>query len=153
MGNQGVKAIVGVVLLIAGLALIVWQVKRQSNDPDKNSFLSESQQKGQEALQSLFGQVNGKWDNNALWADQKTKKEYVPVAKEVFGDSPTMDGITIIDANPDSEDLSQINLVLQVGSIEQCVIINLRPGKDNKYAVVEVRKDSMTVKDYKSNYL
>ena len=152
MGNQNVKAIVGVVLLIAGIALIIWQVKRMSNDPGKNTLITEAQQKGQTALESFFGQVNGKWSNDALWIDKATKTAGVTAAKEIFGDSPNMADIKIIDAATDTEYQNQIDLVLQVGNAEQCVFVNLREV-NTKYVIVELRKDTMTISEYKKNYL
>ena len=153
MGNQSVKAIVAVVVLICGIALITWQVKRMSNDPGKDTLMSETQQKGQAALETFFGQVNGKWNSDALWVDKATKTAGSSVAKEIFGDTPSISDIKIIDAAPDTEYPNQIDLVLQVGNIDQCVFFNLRQGKDTKFVVVEIRKDTMTIADYKKNYL
>ena len=103
MGNQSVKAIVAVVVLICGIALITWQVKRMSNDPGKDTLMSETQQKGQAALETFFGQVNGKWNSDALWVDKATKTAGSSVAKEIFGDTPSISDIKIIDAAPDTE--------------------------------------------------
>ena len=150
--NQQGKLALGIVLLIVAAVIVVLQVRRLTHDPDKNQMLSDGQQAAQTQLGTLFGKVNGKWNNDALWVDKASAKTGAAVGKEVFGDSPSMDNVKIIDARKDEEnrDQDQINVVLQVGDAEQCVLVYIRKHpKSGDYVFATIEKSTMTVKEYK----
>ena len=109
--NQNQKLIVGIVVLIAAIGLIIFQVKRLGNDAGKGELLSQELQSGKTNLETLFGKVNGKWNSDSLWIDKASAKASASNAAEIFGDSPSMNDVKIIDATTDPENRDQLNLI------------------------------------------
>ena len=152
--NQTQKLIFGIVVLVAAIGLIIFQVKRLSNDAGMSEVSSQEFQSGKTNLEALFGKVNGKWTSDSLWIDKASAKASASKAAEIFGDSPSMNDVKIIDANTDPENHDQLNLILQVGNMEQCVSVSIaKSPKTHDYVFVSAEQLGITIKQYKSDYL
>lgn len=146
------KLITAIVLLVIAGGIFAYRFstreKLESVGPDA-AFKSAANQ----ALEEAFGAVTSKgWKDANAWTDARTAQLSAKAAEDIFGASPSMSDIKVLDCDTDSEDRSITVMTLQVGSNENCVSVSLKKNKNNKYVFYSVAQSMVNIKDFKTYY-
>ena len=143
------KIILAIVMLVIAGALFVYHFRNRETMPSL-APTTEFTNGAIQALEEAFSNVTSKgWKDASAWTDARSAQLLGKDGEDIFGASPSMENIKVLDCGQDG---AYTVLTLQVGTIEQCVSVALAKNKNNKFVFNSLSKTLVNVKDFKTYY-
>lgn len=144
------KLITAIVLLVIAGGIFVYRFStREKLEPVGPT--SEFKSEANAALEEAFGAVASKgWKDANAWVDPRTAQLSAKAAEGIFGTSPSISDIKVLDCDTDSEDRSITVMTLQVNGNENCVSVAMKKNKNGKWVFYGISQSTINVKDFKT---
>ncbi len=145
------KLILAIVLLVIAGGIFAYRFS--TREKLESGPTSEFQAQANQALEEALGTIASKgWKDANAWVDSSTAKTCAKNAEAIFGTSPSVSDIKVLDCGTDDENRAITVMTLKVGSNEKCISVSLIKNKSGKYVFYNVTQSPVDVKDFKTYY-
>ncbi len=146
------KLILAIVLLVVAGGIFAFRFSTREK-LESTAPTSDFQVQANTALEEAFSAVGSKgWKNANAWVDARTAQMNAKNAEAIFGASPSMSDIKVLDCGTDDENHAITVMTLKVGSNEKCISVSLIKNKNGKYVFESVAQSGIDVKDFRTYY-